>query len=206
MAISQRQKTLRMVQMAMLVALVVVLQLVSALLTKIIPFLPFSITLTLVPVVVGAILFGERGGAVLGFFFGAVVLVNCITGLDLGGLQLWSANPFLTAVICFVKGIAAGVVPAVIYKLITKKHEERKLMGVILAAVSAPIVNTALFVSGALIFFMDILKVWSGGQNMLLYIIVGLAGVNFLFEFAVNLILSPTILRIIGIIGKNKKQ
>ncbi len=206
MALSSRQKTLRMVQMAMLVALVVVLQLMSAVLTKIVPLLPFSITLTLVPVVIGAILFGERGGAVLGFFFGGIVLLNCITGLDLGGLQLWSANPLITALLCFVKGIAAGVIPALIYKAVIKKRDDKKLIAVALAAISAPIVNTSLFVSGALIFFMDILKTWSGGQNMLLYIIVGLAGFNFLFEFSINLLLSPAIMRIIDIIGKKKKH
>ncbi len=203
MSISNKQKTLKITQISILVALVVVLQLLSAVLTKIIPFLPFSITLTLVPVVIGAILFGEKGGAILGFFFGGIVLVNCATGLDIGGLQLWSANPFLTALICFVKGIAAGVVPALVYRLLTKNNN-KKLLAVILAAISAPIVNTSLFVCGALIFFMDILKAWSGETNLLLYIIVGLAGFNFLFEFVVNLVLSPAILRIIGIIGKDK--
>ena len=115
------KKTVRMVEMAMLVALVVVLQLISAIIPPIGGTV--SITLTLVPVVVGAILFGIKGGAILGASFGAIVLINCITGIDVGGNILWNANPFFTALICFVKGTMAGIVPAFVYKLIVGKNE-----------------------------------------------------------------------------------
>ena len=65
------QKILRMVQLSMLIALVVVLQIISAMIPPIGGMV--SITLTLVPVVVGAILFGKKGGALLGFAFGVIV-------------------------------------------------------------------------------------------------------------------------------------
>ena len=56
--LTQKQKTLRMVQLAMLVALVVVLQIISTLL----PVLPggVAITLTLVPVVIGGICWAKK--------------------------------------------------------------------------------------------------------------------------------------------------
>ena len=111
---NQNQKILRMVEMAMLIALVVVLQVLSALIPPIGGMV--SSTLTLVPVVVGAILFGVKGGTVLGFSFGLIVLINCISALDPGGNLLWNINPFFTAIICFVKGIAAGLVPALLYR------------------------------------------------------------------------------------------
>lgn len=69
-------------------------------------------TLTLVPIVVGAALYGPRAGAWLGFVFGAVVLIACITTADPTGGLLWNLNPFMTALLCLVKGIAAGWVAA----------------------------------------------------------------------------------------------
>ena len=200
----KQKKNLEMVELAMLVALVVVLQLVSAIVP---PIGGVSITLTLVPVVVGAILFGIKGGAILGFFFGLIVLINCITGLDLGGNILWNANPFFTSVICFVKGISAGVVSAWLYRLVKGKKSEassvRKYVSAMFAALSAPIVNTGLFVCGMLLFFMDTLRAWAGGSDVATYIIFGLAGLNFLVEFLINIILTPAISRIVDSV-KNK--
>lgn len=203
----RNEKILRMAELAMLVALVVVLQLVSAMIPPIAGVV--SITLTLIPVVVGAILFGKRGGAVLGFTFGLIVLINCITGLDVGGNILWTANPFLTAIICFIKGVCAGFVPALLYDAMTSKREQlsqgRRYVSTLVAAMSAPIVNTGLFVCGMLLFFMDVLKAWAGGTNIASYIIVGLAGFNFLVEFIINIVFTPAIVRIIDVV-KNKMK
>ena len=199
-----KQKTLHMVQLAMLFALVVVLQIVSALIPPIGGMV--SITLTLVPVVVGAILFGKKGGIFLGFTFGLIVLINCITALDPGGNILWSINPFYPLTICFVKGIAAGLVPALLYRLVCGKAENlssgRKYVAALVAALSAPIANTGLFVCGMFLFFKDTLYAWAGDTAVITYILVGLAGLNFLVEFLINIILTPSIVRIVDVIKK----
>ena len=197
---TQRQKTLELVQLSVLVALVVVLQLLSALIPPIGGTV--SITLTLIPVVIGAILFGKKGGAILGFSFGVIVLINCIAGLDVGGNILWSANPIATAFLCLVKGTLAGFVPAAVYSAITKN----KVMSgsAMLAAMLAPIVNTTIFVIGMLLFFRETLTAWAGGESIIMYILVGLAGVNFLIEFTINLLLTPAIIRITNVVKKNK--
>ena len=201
-----KQKIIRMVEIALMFALVVVLQVVSAVMPKL---GPVSITLTLVPVVEGAILFGTSGGAVLGFAFGLIVLINCITGLDPGGSILWNANPFFCALICLVKGIAAGVAPALIYRLVRGKKDSvgngRKYVSALASALIAPTVNTGLFVLGMFLLFKDTLYAWAGGTDVATYVIVGLAGVNFLVELAINVVLSPAIVRIVDVVGKNNK-
>lgn len=201
---NQNQSVLRMVELSMLIALVVVLQIVSAMIPPIGGMV--SITLTLVPVVVGAILFGKKGGAVLGFAFGLIVMINCITALDLGGNILWGVNPFCTALICLVKGIAAGFFPAIFYGLVRGKEETakngRKYAAAMVAALSAPIINTGLFVCGMLLFFKDTLYAWAGGTDVITYILLGLAGLNFLVEFLINIILTPAIVRIVDIVKK----
>jgi uncharacterized membrane protein len=207
MRTSAKQKTLRIVQLALLVALVVALQMVSALIPPIGGMV--SITLTLIPVVVGGILLGKRAGAILGFAFGLIVMINCIVALDPGGNILWNANPFFTALICFVKGIAAGFVPAWLYELICGKAEKvgegRKFVATVVAALTAPIVNTGLFVCGMFLLFKDTLYAWAGETDVITYVLLGLAGINFLVEFLINTILSPAIVRITAVVGKRLK-
>lgn len=200
-----KKKVLRTVEIAFLIALVVVLQIISALIPPIGGMV--SITLTLVPVVVGGILLGKRSGAVLGFTFGVIVLINCMTALDPGGNILWNSNPFFTAIICLVKGTAAGFVPASLYELVRGKSENqgRVVVATLVAALSAPIVNTSLFVVGMLLLFKETLFAWAGGTNIVTYILLGLAGLNFLVEFIINIILSPAIVRIAAAVGRKKK-
>lgn len=192
------EKTRRLVMLSIFTALVIVLQLVATF----VKIGTFPVTLTLVPIVVGAALCGPRAGAWLGFVFGVVVLIACITNADPGGGVLWNLNPFMTALLCIVKGSAAGWVAALVYKALEKKAPTA---GVICAAVASPIVNTGLFCAGLVIFFNDTFNEWMMGwvsstgneANPLLYIFLVLVGVNFLIEMGINLVLSPIIERII---------
>ena len=200
-----KKKVLKTVELAFLISLVVVLQIISALIPPVAGMV--SITLTLIPVVVGGIMLGKRGGALLGFSFGVIVLINCMTALDPGGNILWNVNPFLTAAICLIKGTAAGFVPAALYELIggNCNCQKKKFVATLVAALSAPIVNTGLFVVGMLLFFSDTLKAWAGGTSVIQYIILGLAGVNFLVEFSINILLSPALVRISSAVKRKIK-
>lgn len=192
------EKTRRLVGMSIFTALVIVLQLVATF----VKIGSFPVTLTLVPIVVGAALYGPRAGAWLGFVFGAVVLIACITTADPTGGLLWNLNPFMTALLCLVKGIAAGWVAALIYKALEKKNPTA---GVICAAIASPVVNTGIFCAGLFAFFTDTFNEWMAGwaaqtgnaANPILYIFLSLVGVNFLIEMGINLVLSPIIERII---------
>lgn len=205
--LTQKQKTLRMVQLAMLVALVVVLQIISTLL----PVLPggVAITLTLVPVVIGGILLGKKGGFILGLAFGLIVMINVATGLDKGSVVLWNESALSTAIICIVKGVAAGFIPAVLYELIVGKSgvnsvkPTRKFIATLVAALSAPIVNTALYLAGMWILFNDLAS--SVGTNFIAYALVVFATANFAVEFIINIVLTPAIVRIVDVTKKKVK-
>lgn len=186
----------KMVQIAILMAIIVVLQLLS----YVIKIGTFNLSLVLIPIVVGAVLYGPKTGALLGGVFSVVVIACCASGTDLGGNILWNANPFLTSAICLVKGVAAGFVAGIIAKAF--RNTKNPFVGVVLAACAAPIVNTGLFLLGLSTCFYDILVAWAGGQAVLYYIIFGLVGVNFIIEFALNLFLSPTVTAIVKTIKK----
>ena len=196
------QKILRMVELAMLLALVIVLQLFGGFFK----IGPFALSLVLIPIVVGSIVVGPVGGAILGAVFGLVVVIQCATGVDVGGNILWSINPFLTALICLVKGTAAGLVPGLIYRLLTKMNSSvgMSVGAAVVASISAPIVNTGLFLLGLSTFFHSTLIEWAGGTNVMVYIITGLVGINFLIEFVVNLLVSPAISTVVNVVTKKK--
>ena len=97
----------KMVGVALLMAMVVVLQFVSS----IIPPIGFvSISLVLIPIVLGAATYGVGAGALLGATFAVVTIINCITGADAGGAMIFQANPVLCIVVVLAKSILAGVV------------------------------------------------------------------------------------------------
>ena len=185
--------TSTIVGIGLLTAIVVVLQFVSMALR----FSAFSITLTLVPIVVGAALYGWKTGAWLGFVFGAAVL---LTGDAAAFLTI---NPAGTIATVLVKGAMAGLVAGLVYRLIAKKNQ---VAAVLVSSIVAPIVNTGIFLLGCRLFFFDTVAEWGAGlgfENTFVYMIVGLVGGNFLIELGVNLVLNPAILQIIKI-GKKK--
>lgn len=191
----KRTDTRKLTTLAIFTALIVVLQLVSALLTRFVPALPVSVTLTLVPIVVGAALYGVGAGAYLGGVFGVVVMLFCVTALDLGGAMLWNASPLMCALVCLAKGVAAGAAAGAVYLAVSPKN---RTAGAICAGIAAPVVNTGLFIAAVFLFFRDTLTAWAGGKDLVVYAVTGLAGVNFLLELAVNLVLAPVIVRIIN--------
>ncbi len=190
-------KNLRLTQLSLLAALIVVLQLMSYALSGMIPF---NLSLVLIPIVVGGVLLGVESGAVLGLVFGAVVLICCAAGWDKGGAVLWNASPMLTALVCLGKGAAAGAAGAAVAKLC--RGCKRPVLGVFLSAVTVPVVNTGLFILSLLFLFRDTLVAWAAGADMVYYIFVGLVGVNFLVELALNVILAPVIERIVSAVRR----
>lgn len=190
------RKTQRLAGLALLTAIIVVLQIIATF----VRFGPFSVTLTLIPMVVGAAIYGPKAGAYLGGVFGVVVLVACIFGWDFGGNILWNAQPLMTAALCLVKGAAAGLAAGGAYVLLHK----RKVVATATAAVLAPIVNTGIFLLALYFCYYDVLASWASGAGATIttYILTGLVGINFLLELGVNVVVSPVIVQIIKASGK----
>lgn len=190
----------RMVVTAVLAAIVAVLQLVAGS----IRVGPFTFTLSLVPIIIGAILYGPWTGALLGAVFGAVVCGMVVSGIDAGGFLMFQQKPFLTLFICLLKSTVAGFVAGLISKTLA---ENRLKLGTVLAAILCPVCNTGILSIAVLAFYRDLASQWAlaaGQSSVLAYVILVMVGVNFLIELAVDLILVPVILRIIGAVKKNK--
>ena len=180
--------TRKLVLLALLTAIVVVLQLMASIL----PVYPFTLTLVLVPIVIGASLISIPAGVWLGLVFGFIVLVTPPQAtLFLG----WNAPA--TIVIVLLKGALAGLASGVVYKLIAKA---RKTAAVLSAAIVCPIINTGIFLLGSYAFFLPYITEWGasvGFESASSTIFLGFIGINFPLELIINIVLSPVIVRLI---------
>ena len=172
----------RMAGIALLTALVVVLQFVGGMIP---PIGGFSISLVLIPIVIGAAVYGPSAGALLGGVFGIIVTINCITGADPGGAMVFDASPAMCIVVVMGKGILAGFVAGVVYKLLKNKNAYLAMLG---CAIVCPVVNTGVFVACMMTFFKGVLAVWAGGGSIVAYVLSGLVLANFLPELIINVV------------------
>ena len=192
---SKKFNTRKLTGLALMTAIVVILQFLGAF----IRFEPFSISLVLIPIVVGAALYGVLAGAWLGFVFGLVVLLSGDAAAFL------VISPLGTILVVLLKGALAGLCAGAVYRAMSKSNE---IVAVIVAAIVAPVVNTGIFLLGCLVFFLPTVTEWGqamGFESVGKYMILGLVGGNFLFELLFNVILSPVIVRLVRLGRKENK-
>lgn len=166
-------------------ALVIVLQLLGSMIP---PIGGFSISLVLIPIVLGAAMYGPSTGALLGTVFGVVVAINCVTGADAGGAMVFQANPVLCILVVVTKGALAGHCSGMIYRLISRWNA---YVAMVAAAVVCPVVNTGFFLLCMMTFYRDVLAVWAGGGEIIAYVLSGIVLCNFVPELVINVVFSP---------------
>ncbi len=159
----------------------------------VISFLPIrtlglEITLSMVPVAVGAVVLGPAGGAILGFVFGVVSFLQCL-GYSAFGAALFGINPFFCFLVCVPTRTLAGFLPGLIRKAVARgaaAGSRRDLIATGAGSVAAPVFNTLFFMSALTLFFygteyiqgyVDLL----GAANPVTFIIL-FVGINGLVE------------------------
>ena len=193
-------KTGRLVGTGILTALIIVLQTFASGI-KIANFTP---PLSLIPIITGAILFGEFTGAILGFVFGIVVVMAVISGAEPFSTLMLNFNPVMTVVICLLKGTAAGYLSGLAYKLLSGHS---KMLSLIISSIITPIVNTGIFTIGMLTVFYKLINdsaASAGADNTIVFFFSAFIGINFLTEVVFVAVLVPAISNIIYVIKKKK--
>ena len=138
-----------------------------------------SVTLIHIPVIVGAIITGPGGGAVLGAVFGLTSFFQCF-GMETFGTTLLSINPAGTFVLCMVPRILLGVLAALLYRSFGRLSG--KTAG-IWTGITATLSHTVMFMSLLSLFFYNTPFIQGfaemlGVSNVLAFIVafVGLQG------------------------------
>lgn len=173
-------KVKKMVAVALLIAMVVVLQFVGSMIPSV---GGFNFSLVLIPIVIGAAIFGPNTGALLGAVFAAITIINCINGKDVGGAMAFQANPALCIAVVTAKSVLAGYLAGWVYRLLKNKNA---YVAMLCCAIVCPVVNTGVFVSCMLTFFRDVLAQWAGGGEIIAYVLTGLVLANFVPELIIN--------------------
>ena len=183
----------KLTRVGILIAVVIVLQL-----------LPFKIgvveiNLALIPIVLGALLYGPLTGFFLGAIDGIVILLLPGTGAFL------SFNPVCTVLMCLLKTGLAGLAAGFLYKGLRKFDET---VGVTIGAFSAPIINTGIFIAGVLTIFRGMFEGVAAEQDMSMiqFVIASFITTNFLVEIIVTLVLSPVLVRLVSMFKKNNQR
>lgn len=200
------KKIKKLVGIASLAALVAVLQVISNYIT----FGEVSITLALIPMVVGAILYGPLTGFGLGALMGVVIITAPSTATFL------NFNVFATIVLCLLKTSLAGLTSGWIYKGIIRINGLKKFkfpVAIIVATLVAPLINTGLFILGTSVIFQGLSYVDASGAEVVLVPSTGgfgaafsgalslVVAINFAIEFAISVVLSPSIVYLTKVIG-----
>jgi len=189
---SVRIKTIKLTSLAILFALIVALQ---AALTFIWPGV-VPITLALPLILLGAIVFGTWAGAFLGASFGFVVFLSGATSTAFVSSLVFQVSPLGLFLATVGRGAAAGIAGALVYKALRRKNE---YLAVASAAVILPIVNTAIFLGVMVLFFQGVLlsPLWAENPpNTFFGLLSAWAGVNFVIELVLNVLLTAYIVRI----------
>lgn len=191
----RKTQTKTLVLGSVMTALVIILQLLGTATTF---FGPFSTAVALIPIVIGAAMCGTAVGAWLGFVFGVVVLLS-------GGAALFLAFDIPgTFVTVLLKGTACGLAAGLVYKLFEKVN---RYLAVVAAAIICPVVNTAVFLLGCFVFFMDSADAIASQLGMPvsgMALFWALAMGNFILELGTNIVLSPVVVRVLSIEKKSK--
>ena len=158
-----------------------------------------SISLTLIPVVIGATLCGALSGAWLGAVAGAIFFATPDAAFWFG---LSIPGTILTVM---VKGALSGYAAGLTYNLFEKLN---RYLAVVVSAIVCPVVNTGIFLLGSVIFFMDTVGVGAAAEGISVgaYLIIFFVGLNFVFELITNIVASPAIVRILDVAKKKIKK
>jgi thiamine transporter ThiT len=128
----QKDTILYLVQLAILTAVIMVLHFSGAA----IPAFGTKISLTLIPIALGAMILGPTAGGILGFIYGLTVYISLgVLHMDAFTGVLFDNNPIMTFLICTVKTTAAGILGGLTYRVLRKKND---LLAVFITAALVP--------------------------------------------------------------------
>lgn len=184
----RKAKTLSLTQNAVLAGIVVLMAFTP------IGYLKLGaveMTFIMIPVAVGAITLGEKSGAFLGLVFGISSFIQCF-GMSPFGATLLGINPFFTFIMCLVPRVLMGYLCGVIYKLLSKI---KKGVAVVIASFSAPVINTALFMTCLILLFgkTDFVMGLRAGTENIWAFMIAFVGINGLLEIVGTTLISPPV-------------
>jgi uncharacterized membrane protein len=171
-------KILKMVQLAILTALLIVMSVTPLGYLKV---GAIEISFLMLPVVVGAIVVGPTGGALLGLVFGLTSFLQCVSGISPFGALVWSVSPIGAFLVCIPTRVLAGFLPGLLAKAMNKKARPSIIFPA--AALIGSLLNTILFLGTVLLIFGNSPQIEEFlGVPVLTFVIATILGINGIIE------------------------
>ena len=192
-------KIKKMVTLSLLIAIIVVLQMTASML----PTLPggAKLSFVLIPIVLGAAMYGPGSGAILGAVFGMLAFYYSATGADSVGVAIFQVSPIGCFAICVLKSTIAGAAAGLIYRLLKKCNE---YLAMLCASIVCPVLNTGIFMASVAVFFRNTSFLSAKETYTPIISIFGIILVfNAIPELVINIIFSPAGQRILKSVKKN---
>lgn len=190
---ARMQKTVRLVELALLTAIIAVMTFTPIGYLKL---GPLELTLIMVPVIIGAVTLGPAAGAFLGLVFGASSFIQCFS-LSAFGAILISISVFKTLVVCVVPRVLAGLT-GLIFNAVTKKTKKDGA-NYLVASICGSAFNTIFFLGFLALLFINTTftpeqsAALGGAENILTTVIGIAAGINAPIELVVCAVLGSAI-------------
>ena len=187
----QHELVKRLVLIGLFTALTVVFGFIK------IPIMGVTVKMDLPVVILGAVILGPIAGAWL------TVIPTLITFITGEAALFMTYSPFGTFLTIFLKGVLAGLAAGFVYKALCKKHP---IGAVTCAAAVAPVVNSGVFLLGCYVFIWEHLVVLAEQSQVSIFVLIlGLVLINFVIELVMNVILCPTIYRVLQSASRGKR-
>lgn len=161
-----------------------------------IPVGPLNMTLTMVPIAIGAMLMGPFAGAVLGFVYGLTSLYDAVTGASVMTGIFFQLSPIHTVILCVVLRTLVGALTGWLF-LFLRKFDHKKTWSYFAGGLAAPVFNTLLFMGYIVLVFYHtdfiqerVSALGASGPLMFVILTVGIQG---LVEAATGLIIGGAV-------------
>ena len=184
------------------IAMISVMAVLSAV-VAVVSFIPLKtmgleITFSMVPIAVGAILYGPVAGAFLGVVFGIVSFLQCFGYSPFGALLL-NESPVFTFLMCVPTRILAGLITGLVARLLSKGGKAAGELKFIVCSLLAPVLNTVLFMLTLVICFYNGETVQGfvkllGAANPFIFIVL-FVGINGLVEIIAGFVVAYPVSR-----------
>ena len=194
----QQSNTRRMAQLALFIAIIFVMRITG--LTRI-PIGPLYMTLSMIPIAIGAMLIGPAGGAVLGLVYGCTSLYDAITGASVMTGAFFQISPVHTVLLCVGTRVLVGFLTGWLFRAV-HKIDRTKTVSYFIGGLLAPVLNTVLFMGYIVLFFYRtefvqnmVVKLGASGPLMLVVLMVGVQG---LLEAAGGLVIGGAVTKAVA--------
>lgn len=145
----QHSPTLRLTQLSLLVAVILLMKLTGL---SSIPIGPLNMTLTMVPIGIGAMLLGPSAGALLGTVYGLSSFYDAATGASVMTGIFFQNSPLHTFVLCVVMRAVVGAVSGFLFQCI-QRIDRTNTVCCYIGGLVTPLLNTALFMGYLVLVF-----------------------------------------------------